>query len=174
MTDAPWRCLEPLLPPGKPWTGQPNEDHRRILNGVLWIKRTGAPWRDLPERHGLVGTVSSRFCRWRAAGIWDQMLSALQADADARGALDWDLHVVDATVIRAHQHAASARRTRLAGDGESVKALGRSQDGFSTKLHLRANSGGKPITAVLTAGERHEQIALEALLDQGAVRCPCR
>ncbi len=174
MTDAQWRCLEPLLPPGKPWTGRPNEDHRRILNGVLWIDRTGAPWRDLPERHGRVGTVSSRFYRWRAAGIWDRVLSALQADADARGEVDWDLHFVDATVIRAHQHAAGARRTKPAGDGQSVEALGRSQGGFSTKLHLRAEGGGKPITAVLTAGERHEQTALQALLDQGAVRRPGR
>ena len=55
-------------------------------------------------------------------------------------------------------------------DGESVEALGRSQGGFSTKLHLRAEGGGKPIVAVLTGGERHEQIALEALLDNGAIR----
>jgi len=174
LTDARWRRLEPLLPPGKPWTGRPNEDHRRILNGMLWIDRTGAPWRDLPEHYGPVGTVSSRFYRWRAAGIWDQVLSVLQAEANARGEVDWELHFVDATVIRAHQHAAGARRTRAAGDGESVEALGRSQGGFSTKLHLRAEGGGKPITAVLTAGERHEQTALEALLDGGAIRRPGR
>ncbi len=119
-----------------------------------------------------MGTVSSRFYRWRAAGIWDQVLSALQAKADARGEVDWDLHFVDATVIRAHQHAAGARRVKVVGDGESVEALGRSQGGFSTKLHLRAEGGGKPITAVLTGGERHEQIALEALLDHGAIRRP--
>ena len=170
MTDAQWRSLEPLLPPGKPWTGRPNEDHRRILNGMLWIDRTGAPWRDLPECYGPVGTVSSRFYRWRAAGIWDWVLSALQAEADACGGLDWNLHFVDATVIRAHQHAAGARRDGAAGGGENVEALGRSQGGFSTKLHLRAEGGGKPIAAVLTAGERHEQIALEALLDRGAIR----
>jgi transposase len=57
-----------------------------------------------------VGTVSSRFYRWRASGVWDRVLSALQAAADARGAVDWDLHFVDASVIRAHQHAAGARR----------------------------------------------------------------
>ena len=170
LTDAQWRRLEPLLPAEKPWTGRPNEDHRRILNGMLWIDRTGAPWRDLPERYGPVGTVSSRFYRWRAAGIWDQVLSALQAEADAWGEVDWDLHFVDATVIRAHQHAAGARRTSDAVDGENGEALGRSQGGFSTKLHLRAEGGGKPMAAVLTAGERHEQIALEALLDNGAVR----
>jgi transposase len=101
LTDAQWRCLEPLLPPGKPWTGRPNEDHRRILNGMPWIDRTGAPWRDRPDRYGPAGRVSSRFYRWRAAGIGDQMLSALQAEADARGEVDWDLRFVDATVIPA-------------------------------------------------------------------------
>lgn len=172
--DAQWRRLEPLLPPEKPWTGRPNEDHRRILNGMLWVHRTGAPWRDLPRHYGPVGTVSSRFYRWRAAGIWDQVLMALQAEADARGEVDWELHFVDATVIRAHQHAAGARRDGAIGDGENVEALGRSQGGFSTKLHLRAEGGGKPVVAVLTGGERHEQIALGALLDNGAIRRPGR
>jgi transposase len=66
-------------------------------------------------RNGPVGTVSSRFYRWCRAGVWDRILSALQAEADARGEIDWDLHVVDATIIRAHQHAAGARRTGAVG-----------------------------------------------------------
>lgn len=112
LTDRQWATLQPLLPPEKPRTGRPNHDHRRILNGILWVHRTGAPWRDLPEeRYGPVGTVSSRFYRWRRTGVWDQILAALQAAAAARGDLDWDLHVVDATIVRAHQHAAGARRT---------------------------------------------------------------
>jgi transposase len=103
------------LPPEKPRTGRPNEAHRRILNGILWVLRTGAPWRDLPRRYGPVGTVSSRFYRWRASGVWDRILSALQAEADTRGEVDWDLHFVDASVIRAHQHAAGARRDGAVG-----------------------------------------------------------
>lgn len=95
------------------------------------------PWRDLPRHYGPVGTVSSRFYRWRAAGIWDQVLMALQAEADARGEVDWNLHVerrrspdfVDATVIRAHQHAAGVRRDGVVGDEGNVEALGRSQRG---------------------------------------------
>ena len=110
LTDREWRRLGPLLPAQKPRTGRPNEDHRRIVNGILWVHRTGAPWRDLPKRYGLVGTVSSRFYRWRAAGVWDRLLRALQAAADACGKLDWELHFVDATIVRAHQHTAGARR----------------------------------------------------------------
>jgi transposase len=115
LTDAQWERLQPLLPPEKPKTGRRNHDHRRIVNGILWVHRTGAPGRDLPERYGPVGTVSSRFYRWRHAGIWDQILAAVQAQADARGEVDWDLHFVDATIVRAHQHAAGARRSGAIG-----------------------------------------------------------
>src|SRR5689334_4459627 len=109
LSDREWALLEPLLPPQKPATGRPAKDHRRIIDGILWIDRTGAPWRDLPARYGPTGTVSSRFYRWRAAGIWDRILAALQAQANAEQRLDWSKHYVDGTVIRAHQHAAGAK-----------------------------------------------------------------
>jgi transposase len=115
LTDAQWRRLEPLLPPERPRTGRPNHSHRTLLNGILWVLRTGAPWRDLPERYGPVGTVSSRFYRWRAAGLWDRVLAALQSQAEERNEVDWSLHFVDATVIRAHQYAAGARRAGAVG-----------------------------------------------------------
>src|SRR3954452_350296 len=89
LTDEQWHRLEPLLP-DKPHTGRPNEDPRQILTGILWIHRTGAPWRDLPRRYGPVGPVSSRFYRWRKAGIWQRILSDLQAEAEQRGEIDWD------------------------------------------------------------------------------------
>jgi transposase len=85
-------------------------DHRRILNGSLWILRTGAPWRDLPERYGPWRTVASRFYRWQKAGIWNQLLAAVPAQADAAGQLNWNLHDLDGTMIRAHQHAAGAKK----------------------------------------------------------------
>jgi transposase len=110
LTTEQWERLEPLLPPRKPNTGRPNHDHRTIINGIFWILRTGAPWRDLPERYGSWKTVSSRFYRWRQAGVWDRILAALQTDAAAAGQLDWTIHFVDSTVIRAHQHAAGAKK----------------------------------------------------------------
>jgi transposase len=109
LTDAQWARLEPLLPPEKPWTGRPNDDHRRILNGILWVLNSGAPWRDLPRRYGRVGTVSSRFYRWRRSDVWQRVLEALQALADAEERVGWELHFLDSTVVRAHQHAAGAR-----------------------------------------------------------------
>jgi transposase len=109
LTDEQWARLAPLLPPQKPRTGRPNHDHRPIINGIQWILRTGAPWQDLPDRYGSGKTVSSRFYRWRSAGIWDRILATLQRQADQAGRVDWDLHFVDSTVIRAHQHAAGAK-----------------------------------------------------------------
>jgi transposase len=82
----------------------------RRINGMLWILRTGAPWRDLPERYGEWETVAGRFYRWRRSGIWQKILQSLQQQADASGQMDWEVHYVDGSVIRAHQHAAGAKR----------------------------------------------------------------
>ena len=114
LTEAQWERLRPMLPPQKPRTGRPAKDHRTVLDGILWILRTGSPWRALPERYGSWKTVSSRFYRWQQAGIWDRILSTLQRKADAEGRLAWSLHFVDSTVVRAHPHAAGAKGgTRL-------------------------------------------------------------
>src|SRR5215212_10565643 len=109
LTDQEWERLEPHLPPEQPERGRPNAEHRRIINGILWRERTGAPWRDLPERYGPWSTVYSRFWRWREAGNWDRIFAAIQQQADAAGEVDWSVHFVDGSVIRAHQHAAGAR-----------------------------------------------------------------
>lgn len=110
LSNEQWERLRPLLPPQKPITGRPAHDHRTVVNGILWVLRTGAPWRDLPERYGPWGTVASRFYRWRQAGIWERVLAELQAQGDQQGALDWELHFLDGSVVRAHQHAAGAKK----------------------------------------------------------------
>jgi transposase len=83
-----------------------------MVNAMLWIHATGAQWRDLPERYGPWQSVATRFYRWVASGLWDQILTALQQQGDAAGQLDWSAHFVDGTSIRAHQHAAGARRAK--------------------------------------------------------------
>jgi transposase len=108
LTDEQWAVLEPLLPPARPRTGRPNKDHRLVVEAVLFRLRTGVPWRDLPERYGPWQSVYTRFRRWQRAGVWDRALAALQAAADAEGRLDWSLHLLDGTSIRAHPHAAGA------------------------------------------------------------------
>jgi transposase len=110
LSHAPWERLQALLPAQKPRRGRPAHDHRRILNGMLWILRTGAPWRDVPERYGPWRTVASRFYRWQKAGIFQRIFAALQQQAEAVGQLEWEIHDVDSTIIRAHQHAAGAKK----------------------------------------------------------------
>ena len=170
LTDVPWERLKPLLPPEKPRTGRPNHDHRRIINGILWIDRTGAPWNDLPSHYGPVGTVSSRFYRWRQAGIWQRVLEALQALADRQGRIDWSLHFVDSTIVRAHQHAAGARKTAGDPGGHADAALGRSRGGFTTKIHIRAEGLGKPVTFSLTGGQVHDSQQFATLMGTGWIR----
>lgn len=97
----------PLLP-GVDGRGRPWRDHRQVINRVLWRLRTGAPWRDVPERYGPWKTVYERFARWEAAGTWARLLQQVQVRDDAVGAVEWTVSV-DSTVNRAHQHAAGAR-----------------------------------------------------------------
>jgi len=102
LTDFEWRVIEPLLP-NKP-RGVPRVNDRRVLNGIFWVVRSGAPWHDLPERYGPRTTCYNRFVRWRRAGVWDRMMDAISA------AHDGDIQTIDSTSVRAHQQAATAKR----------------------------------------------------------------
>jgi transposase len=108
LTDQAWAEIAPLLPP----TGRPGgqwADHRQVVNGILWKLATGVPWRDLPDRYGPWETVYKRFARWQSDGTWARVEAALRTQADGAGELDWDAQI-DSSVIRAHQHAAGARK----------------------------------------------------------------
>ena len=89
LSDFEWRVIEPLLP-NKP-RGVPRVDDRRVLNGIFWVLRSGAPWRDLPERYGPRTTCYNRFVRWRKAGVWDRLMDAITA------AHDGDIQMIDST-----------------------------------------------------------------------------
>ena len=77
LTDEHWQQLRPLLPPQKPATGRPATDHRLIVEGMLWVARTGSSWRELPERFGPWSTVASRYQRWLKEGLWTRILHVL-------------------------------------------------------------------------------------------------
>lgn len=107
LTDEQWSRLEVLLPVERPSRrGRPWTSHRKVINGVLWRTRTGAPWRDLPGDYGLWKTVYGRHRTWSADGTWERLLRSLQAGSD-RGEDEWVVSV-DSTVVRAHHHAAGA------------------------------------------------------------------
>lgn len=107
LSDAEWGLIKDLLP-RKDGAGRPWKDHRTILNGMMWIVRTGAPWRDLPERYGKWQTVYDRFNRWSRDGTIDRILRKLQIRLDKEGKIDWDLWCIDGTSIRASRAAAGA------------------------------------------------------------------
>lgn len=117
LTDQEWEQIASLLPQektGKP--GRPPKDNRTMLNGMVWIAKSGAPWRDLPERYGPWNSVYSRFRKWIDDGILDNIFRVLSLEAE--------LHELslDATIVQAHQHSAGAKKGGL--PMKSVTAAG--------------------------------------------------
>jgi len=110
ITNEQWERLQGLLPESKTKRGRPLQDHRQILNGILWVLRTGAPWRDMPERYGKWTTIYSRFQRWRKSGAWKKMFADLQTTLERESNVDWEIHFIDSTTVRAHQYAAGAKK----------------------------------------------------------------
>lgn len=107
LNDAEWAWLEPLLP-CHPRQGHRWNDHRVVINGIFFRARAGCPWRDLPAEYGNWKTVYNRHRRWPGDGTWEKVLDALRAGCDAAEGQAWTV-AADATVVRAHQHAAGAR-----------------------------------------------------------------
>ena len=156
MTDEEWAIFMPFLTTASSRGGRPPKNHRHRLDGILWICRTGAPWRDLPAAFGKWNSVWKQSRRWCESGVWDLLLQAL---ADSGGALDM-LQMIDSTIIRAHRCAAGKKTE------EQNQALGRSRGGFSTKIHVRCNAAGLPIGVVLSEGEAHDATAYDGLMQQ--------
>ena len=105
MSDEEWAFFAPFVIETGPKRGRPPRNHRRVLDGVFWIARTGSPWRDLPENFGSWSSVCRQFRRWTLAGVWELILEALN---DAEGSPD-TLQMIDSTISRAHHCAAGAR-----------------------------------------------------------------
>jgi transposase len=104
LSEAEWRLLKDLLPPERGRRNRPSSDNRSIVNGILWRIRTGAPWRDVPEKYGKWMTVYQRFRRWSRAGIWEAVATTL-----AQAMADNSRHSIDSTTVRGHISAAGAK-----------------------------------------------------------------
>lgn len=122
LSDTEWAFFEPFVTETGRLRGRPPRDHRRTLDAVFWIARTGAPWRDLPRELGNWNSVHRQYRRWTASGLWDLMLDAL-ADGGGNNAVQ----MVDSTVIRAHHCAAGAR------GGLKIRLLAARAAGFRPK-----------------------------------------
>jgi len=114
LRDDQWERLEGFVPGGRKGKRGPRSDNRRFLNALLWMARSGGRWRDLPKRFGRSDAVKRRYYRWIEMGVLDAILAALAREAD----LEWLM--IDSTIVRAHQHAAGARRQK---GGRMPKAL---------------------------------------------------
>jgi transposase len=155
-TDEEWGIFAPLLTTPCSRGGRPPKNHRHRSDGILWICRTEAQWRDLPAVFGNWNSVWKQFRRWCEAGGWDLLLQAL---ADSGGSLDM-LQMIDSTTVRAHRCAVGEKTE------EQNQALGRSRGGFSTKIHLRCNAAGLPIGIALSEGEARDVTAYDGLMQQ--------
>ncbi len=105
MSDDEWAFFEQFVAAIRGRGGRKPKDHRRVLDGIFWIARTGAQWRDLPEEFGKWISVYQQFRRWSQAGLWELILSVLNDSTS----LPSSVHMIDSAVIRAHQQAAGAK-----------------------------------------------------------------
>jgi len=115
-------------------TGVPRVNDRRVLNGIFWVLRSGAPWRDLPGAFGPYTTCYNRFVRWRKAGVWKRIIDAVSATQDAA------VQMIDTSIVRVHQHEACIISNKR-------QLMGRSRGGLASKIHALVDSKWSACTA---------------------------
>ena len=141
LADYEWTAIRPMLP-NKP-RGVPRVNDRRVLNGIFWVLRSGAPWRDLPAAFGPYTTCYNRFVRWRRAGVWGRIIDVLAAAHDAA------VQMIDTSIVRVHQHESCITRNQR-------QSMGRSRGGLTSKIHAVVDSNGLPVRLALSPGEAHD------------------
>jgi transposase len=156
LSDDQFARIEQLLP-GRPGHVGRNSDkgNRLFVGAVIWKFRTGAPWRDLPERFGDWKNTHKRFSRWAESGVWESLFKTLADHPDNEYAM------IDATIVRAHQHSAGARKK-----GDSNEAIGRSRGGLTTKIHAIVDALGNPLAVSLTGGHVHDVTQAQVLTQE--------
>lgn len=161
ITDAQWELVEPLLPGrrnGK--AGRPSAANRTHLEGILWIARTGSPWRDLPEAFGKWITVYQRFRRWSLAGVFERVFEA------TTGLLDLRSVQVDGTFVKVHQHGTGApRRGGTPETARKREAIGRTRGGLNTKLMALVDHDGQLVRFSIAPGNAAEVREVEPLIN---------
>lgn len=163
LFDHEWQKIQVFLP-NESKQGRPRRDLKPVVEGILWIIRTGAPWRDLPDKYGPWQTVYRWFRQWIDKGLWRLMFRKLQESRERTNKIDWELHHLDGTIVQAHRHAAGG------GQGSQAEGLGFSRGGYSTKVHIRVDNAGHLMGLTITEGQRHETQAFKMLMNQGAVK----
>ena len=149
LTDEQWSIVNERLPQRRGPKSEKTD--RRFVEAVVWIARTGVPWRDLDAQFGSWKSIYNRFRNWARRGWWADVFRGCKIQEEVAS-------IMDASIVRAHQDAAGGR------GGPEVNEIGRSRGGFSTKLHAVVTLDGKPIEIRLTPGQRHEATVAEDLL----------
>jgi len=160
LSNAVWNDIKSILNEIKRKDGRrPVISDRMFIEAVLYIARTGIPYRDLPKEFGHWSAIYNRLRRWTKSGIWEELWTRLQKDK-----LESSENLfIDSTCVRAHQHAAGAAKKN---GGQSAQALGRSSGGFSTKIHFGCLSENHAIAIHITAGQIPDVKGFEPILTE--------
>lgn len=153
LRNEQWELIKELLPGKSTDCGVTAVNNRQFIEAVLWIARTGAPWRDLPDKFGHWHRVYVRYNRWSLKGEWDRIFKTLSADYDL------EYVMVDGSIVRVHQHGAPKRTE------QDSEAVGKSRGGLSTKIHAAVDALGNPVRLILTAGQSSEYGQSLALIE---------
>jgi transposase len=153
LREDQWDRIKDILPGREGHVGGTAPDNRLFVEAILYRFRTGMPWRDLPERFGYWKSVHQRFGRWAKSGVFERIFQPLASDADN------EYMMIDATIVRAHQHSAGAQKK----DGD--QAIGRSRGGLTTKIHALVDALGNPANLMLTAGQIHDLACAQDLIE---------
>ncbi|MGY4331810.1 transposase [Bradyrhizobium sp. LB7.2] len=153
LTDAQWAKMEPhcLGKPGDP--GRSGKDNRLFVEAVLWIARTGKPWRDLPAMFGHWNSTFTRFRDWVKADVWKRLFEAISDDPDMEYAM------VDATIVKVHPPRSGRKR------GTQSQAIGRSKGGMTTKILALTDALGNLVRFVLLPGQRFDTVGVPPLIE---------
>jgi transposase len=156
LSDGQWERIAPLIIGRPDQKGSTGRDNRMFVEGVLWVVRTGSPWRDLPEAFGEWNSVFRRFSRWSAKGVWWRIFEAMSDDPD------FEYLIIDSTVVRAHQHAAGAKKLGL--PVRFVLTAGQKGDAPQAEPLIE----GLPAEAVMADTAYDSDRLRQAIADKGA------
>lgn len=159
ITDSVWKILSEILKEVKSKVGRPSQiDDRQFLEGVLYICRTGCPWRDLPQCFGNWFTIYIRHLRWSYQGIFIKIMNKLKDNMVSEEVYDL---FVDSTIVRAHPHAAGARKKH---GGPEKQGLGRCKGGFTSKVHVGCIDESTTVAIVVTPGQVHDSVVFDKVM----------
>ncbi|MFS3136291.1 IS5 family transposase [Gluconacetobacter sacchari] len=153
LKDEQWERIAPHLPGKDGDAGRSGKDNRLFIEAILWIARTGGPWRDLPEHFGNWNTAFQRFRRWAKKDVFDRLFAALSEEPD------FEYAMIDGTIVRVHQHGTGAK------GGPQNQAIGRSRGGLTTKVVAVVDALGNLIRFRLLPGQRHDICGAQPVLD---------